>query len=219
MGGILAGRGCGSLVPVDPELIGALKTLTDATRLRIVGRLAAGPGSLEEVARDLGLPLAVVVRQVGLLRRFGVVGPPGRAAAARHELRLDTLQELGRALDELEPAEPGPALDASLPAEDAKVLRGYVGDGRLTAIPAHSAKRLVVLRWLRDQVFTEDRDYPEKEVNQRLALFHPDVASLRRYMVDARLVSRERGLYRRVARDRPADDASDPARPFSRPGV
>jgi hypothetical protein len=47
-------------------------------------------------------------------------------------------------------------------------------------------------------VFTEDRGYPEKEVNQRLGLFHPDVASLRRYMVDGGLVTREAGVYRRV---------------------
>jgi hypothetical protein len=57
---------------------------------------------------------------------------------------------------------------------------------------------LVVLRYLRDEVFTEDRGYPEKEVNQRLALFHPDVASLRRHMVDGGLVTREAGVYRRV---------------------
>lgn len=200
---------------MDPELVGALKTLTDATRLRIVGRLAAGRATLEELARDLDLPLAVVNRQVGLMRRFGIVGPPGRAAARAYELRLDTLQALGRALDELERTTSEPALDPSLPAEEAKVLRGYLEDGRLTTIPAHDRKRQVVLRWLCDQVFVEDRDYPEKEVNQRLALFHPDVASLRRYMVDAGLVSRERGVYRRA----PREPSPDPDRPLDRPGV
>ena len=49
----------------------------------------------------------------------------------------------------------------------------------------------VIYRYLRDQVFTEDRLYPEKEVNQRLALFHPDVATIRRGMVDAGLVTRD----------------------------
>jgi hypothetical protein len=47
-------------------------------------------------------------------------------------------------------------------------------------------------------VFAEDRAYPEKEVNARLALFHPDVASLRRYLVDDGLVTRAGGEYRRV---------------------
>ena len=65
------------------------------------------------------------------------------------------------------------------------------------SIPAQPKRRDVVLRFLLERVFTEDREYPEKEVNQRLALFHPDVASLRRYLVDERYVEREAGLYRR----------------------
>jgi hypothetical protein len=82
--------------------------------------------------------------------------------------------------------------------EEAKTLRAFIVDGRLASIPATEKKRLVILRYLCDQAFTEDRAYPEKEVNQRLALYHPDVASLRRYMVDAGIMTREAGEYRRV---------------------
>jgi len=80
---------------------------------------------------------------------------------------------------------------------DARVLRAFIRDGRLVSIPARDKRRQVVYRYLRDQVFTEDRPYPEREVNQRLALFHPDVATIRRGMVDAGLVTREAGTYRR----------------------
>ena len=82
-----------------------------------------------------------------------------------------------------------------LSREDAKVLRSYLDDGRLTTIPAQGTKRLVVLRWLREQVFTEDRAYPEKEVNQRMALFHRDSAALRRYLVDEGLVTATTAVY------------------------
>ena len=91
----------------------------------------------------------------------------------------------------------GPAGEP-LPPDVERVLRGFFKDGRLTTIPAKERKRLVVLRYLRDQVFTEDRTYQEAEVNQRLALFHRDVAALRRSMVDAGLVTRSAGEYRRV---------------------
>ena len=47
-------------------------------------------------------------------------------------------------------------------------------------------------------MFAEDRAYPEAEVKQRLALFNRDVAALRRYMVDAGLVTRAAGEYRRA---------------------
>ena len=55
----------------------------------------------------------------------------------------------------------------------ARTIRSFIRDGRLTTIPAREKRRQVIYRYLRDQVFTEDRAYPEAEVNLRLALFHP----------------------------------------------
>lgn len=189
---------------MDPDLLAALKALSDPQRLRILGHVAGRPSTAESLATELRLPLAAVVRHVRVLRSVELVRPDGAARGAELLLRIDTLQDIGRQLDELEhgpdrSALPGPDGEL-LPAEDAKVLRAYVEDGRLTGIPAQEKKRLVVLRWLRERVFTEDREYPEKEVNQRLAVFHPDVASLRRHMVDAGLASRSAGLYRRTDR-------------------
>ncbi len=80
-----------------------------------------------------------------------------------------------------------------------QVIFAFVKDDRLVSIPARHKKRLVVIRYLVDRCFPEDRAYPEGEVNQRLALFHPDVAALRRYMVEDGLLTRAAGEYRRVA--------------------
>ena len=82
--------------------------------------------------------------------------------------------------------------------DDEKVLRSFIRDGRLVTIPARAQKRVVILRYLVERCFTEDRAYPEAEVNQRLALWHSDVAALRRYLVDAGLMTRAGGEYRRV---------------------
>ena len=79
-----------------------------------------------------------------------------------------------------------------------KVLRSFVRDGRLVSIPAKPGKRALLLPWLLDACFPEDRDYEEKEVNQRLALMYPDVSALRRYLVDAGLMTRDQGIYRRA---------------------
>jgi hypothetical protein len=90
-----------------------------------------------------------------------------------------------------------------------KVLRAFVRDGRLVSIPAKPRKRELLLPWLLDECFPEDRDYEEKEVNQRLALMYPDVSALRRYLVDGGLMTRDRGVYRRaspLAADRPKPD-------------
>jgi hypothetical protein len=80
----------------------------------------------------------------------------------------------------------------------AKTIRSFIRDGRLASIPAREKRRQVIYRYLCDEVFTEDRGYEEREVNQRLGLFHPDVATIRRGMVDAGLVTRSDGIYRRA---------------------
>ena len=80
-----------------------------------------------------------------------------------------------------------------------KVIRAFVKDGRLVSIPAKPSKCELLLPWLLDRCFPEDRDYEEKEVNQRLALMYPDVSALRRYLVDAGLMTRDQGIYRRAA--------------------
>jgi hypothetical protein len=87
------------------------------------------------------------------------------------------------------------AVDA---ASAARIVAAFIRDGRLTTIPARHKRRLVIYRYLCGAIFTEDRPFEEREVNQRLAIFHPDVATIRRGMVDAGLVTRAQGWYRRV---------------------
>ena len=79
-----------------------------------------------------------------------------------------------------------------------KVVRAFLRGDRLASIPAKPSKRDLLLPVILDRCFPEDRDYEEKEVNMRLALLHPDVAALRRYLVDGRLMTREAGIYRRA---------------------
>ena len=84
------------------------------------------------------------------------------------------------------------------PSYEDKVIWAFIRDNRLVSIPAQDKKRRVILRFLVERCFVEDRAYPEKEVNQRLALFHPDVAALRRYLVESGLMTRQAGEYRRA---------------------
>lgn len=78
-----------------------------------------------------------------------------------------------------------------------RTVRAFIRDGRLVSIPARDRKRRVILRWLRDGLFPEGSDCDEAETNARIATVHPDVAALRRYLVDAGLLGRASGRYRR----------------------
>jgi hypothetical protein len=191
---------------VDRDLVLMLKALCAPPRIRIAGLVAERGRTVDELAALLGLTPRVVARHLDLLVAARLVEARPGPRPFTYTLRIDTLQGVGRTIAEREGAADASAeadaaaadLAAGRDPEDAKVLRTFVVGGRLASIPAQDRKRRVVLRHLRDAIFTEDRAYPEKEVNQRLALFHPDVASLRRYMVDAGLVTRAAGMYRRA---------------------
>jgi hypothetical protein len=91
-----------------------------------------------------------------------------------------------------------------------KVLHAFVVDGRLASIPARERKRNIILQWLATTDFEPDREYPERDVDMRLALRHRDVAALRRSLVEGHYLARADGVYRRRPEaDWPADPDAD----------
>ena len=186
---------------MDPDLLVALKALSDASRLRIVGVLAEGkPISVEELAKRLELSAGTVVHHLNRLRAARLVDSTPRRPYVDYSLRLERLAEIGAALSRMAREQAGTEAPADAPewasAEEAKVLRSFFDNGLLTSIPAQRSKRLVVLHQLAGTVFERKHRYPEKEVNQRLGAVHPDPASLRRYLVDEGFMSRKSGEYR-----------------------
>lgn len=76
-----------------------------------------------------------------------------------------------------------------------RTLRTFFPDGRLLSIPARRRARVVVLLELL-RLFAPGRQYSELEVNDLLRPLHPDVALLRRELVDYGFVTRSAGVYR-----------------------
>ncbi|GAA2740563.1 DUF2087 domain-containing protein [Kitasatospora cinereorecta] len=64
--------------------------------------------------------------------------------------------------------------------------------GRLTAIPRRAARREQLLTHLAETLFVPGRRYTEAEVNDALRTVHDDCAALRRYLVIAGLLERDR---------------------------
>lgn len=163
--------------------------LADPTRLKVVAALALGAGTIEDVARAADLPLKDVALAARRLARAGLVHRDG------HALLLHT-ERFGAPARAAAEAAPPPEPLSDDPAQDA-VLSAFVRNGRLMSIPAQRSKRLVVLDHL-VRVFEAGVRYPEREVNALLAVWHPDVAALRRYLVDEGLLTREAGVYWRT---------------------
>ena len=136
---------------MDQELLTALKALSDASRLRIVGLLADGHRmSVEQLAAALGLTPGTVVHHLKRLRDAGLVDSQARPPYVDYSLRLGRLSQIGGELHRLAQEQAGNANDRlAMPAwasvEDAKVLRAFFEGERLMSIPAQHSKRLVTI--------------------------------------------------------------------------
>ena len=76
-------------------------------------------------------------------------------------------------------------------------LAAFFRNGRLETIPAARDRRQALLAYVAER-FETGREYGEDEVNRILQAVHTDHATLRRYLVDAGLLRREGGVYRRA---------------------
>ncbi len=165
------------------ELLGLL---AERDRLRVVAALALGAATTAEVAERSELPTRGALRALNRLAGGGLVS--GRKGI--WELHPDRFTAAARAAAPAAAAEDRGAGDAAMAA----VLRAFVKDGRLVSFPAARAKRRVVLDHVA-RVFEPGVRYPEREVDTVLRAFHPDYASLRRYLVDEGFMTREAGVY------------------------
>jgi hypothetical protein len=83
-------------------------------------------------------------------------------------------------------------------ADPPELLRPFIRDGRITAVPAKRTRRLLLLDRVA-QAFEPGREYPEAAVDEVLKAIFDDHCALRRYLIDESFMSRTAaGIYWRA---------------------
>jgi hypothetical protein len=168
------------------ELLDFVKAMADVDRLRIIGVLARRRANSSEIAGRLNMPMRDLVDHLAFLEHVGVVN----LKDSLYELSDEKVEALARRqLREEKPVYvPSPDLDE----KSRKVLVSCLNpDGTIKNLPPQPGKLKVLLAYL-VEAFTPGTNYTEKEVNTILRRFHVDVSGLRRDLVDAGLLDRER---------------------------
>lgn len=177
-------------------LLAFFKAMADESRLKIIGLLAGGERSVQELAAALALKEPTVSHHLAVLKAQGLVTVRAEGTTRWHALNRAALEKLAQRV--LQPsshkAPPPRGGDA---AED-KVLQGFVdAEGKLKLIPASRKKRGVVLRWLMKS-FANGRRYSEAEVNAAIQEKHWDSATLRRELIGHKMLARKDRIYWRL---------------------
>jgi hypothetical protein len=169
-----------------------LAALADGGRLRALAAVALGARDRAAVADAAGVDPASAARAVERLVSAGLLAE-GEAGL---EVRIGAIEAALRAVGRMQAVVSAEDLGAT--PEQAAVLRGFLDHrGRLTALPTHHGKRLVVLDFLAGR-FEPGVVYPESDVTSTLQRFNPDGATLRRALVDEGFLERRSGFYWRA---------------------
>lgn len=172
------------------------KSLGHPVRLLMLNLIQAKPRHGEELAMILGLNPATICHHLSLLAAAGLI-------RARKDQYYQTYSMvpgcLERTLSEaVRPSPQGVLPGVAVDAYRNKVLRTFFRRGRLVSIPAQLKKRQIILEQIA-QEFEPGRDYLERDVNLVLLDFNDDIATLRRGLIEHKLMQRQQGLYRRTA--------------------
>lgn len=177
---------------MSEELVAFFKVLSDANRLKIIGLLAQQPYSVEELAALLDLKPPTVSHHLSKLSKVGLVSAKADSYYNVYQLDQKALEERSRSLFSQEKMTASVA-DVDVDAYDNKVIKDFLRkDGSLKTIPAQKKKLEAVLRHI-VKSFEVGKRYSEKRVNEILAKFHEDTASLRRELIGSGLMKREGG--------------------------
>lgn len=171
------------------------KALGHPVRLLIVNLVKIKPRHGEELAAILQLTPATISHHLSKLTDAGLLQAKKDQYYQTYSLVSEPLEETLADLVHL----PQPALFSGV-EQDAyreKVYRNFFKHGRLVQIPAQLKKRVVVLEKIAES-FEPNRAYTEMEVNHILLDFNDDVASLRRGMIEHNLMTRDKGIYKKL---------------------
>ena len=165
-----------------------LQALADPTRLRLVAALLEQPACVEELAERLGLSAPTISHHLGRLDQAGLLNRRREQYYTVCEARPGPLARTLRELVATAADQPG-AEEARQHLLRQRLLATFFDNGRLRQLPAQRKKRRVVLAAFAAD-FAPDRDYAEPEVNEIIARRFADYCTIRRELVDDRLLSR-----------------------------
>ncbi|MEZ4730038.1 MAG: DUF2087 domain-containing protein [Caldilineaceae bacterium] len=180
-----------AITPAERQaaLLNLGKLLLDPDRLKILGLLAQQPCTPETLTTELAVERVQVHLQK--LQESGLVHKQEAQGATWYQLDQQQIFKLKKLLF-ARPEEP-----KGQSAEE-KDLAKFVKEGQLVQLPVRPAQLQLVLAWLAEQ-FEPGVLYAEKQVNVLLQGHTIDHVTLRRLLIDHRLLVRQAGIYQRSA--------------------
>jgi len=179
-----------AITPAEQQetLLNLGKLLLDIDRLKILGLLAQRPCTTETLTTELAVDRVQLHLQK--LQKSGLVHRQQEQATALYQLDNKQIFKLKKLLFAREE-------ETQAQSAEEKDLAKFIKQGQLVQLPVRPAQLRLVLAWLAEQV-EPGVLYTEKQVNDLLQGHAIDHVTLRRLLIDHRLLVRQAGIYQRA---------------------
>jgi len=169
-------------------LIEFFKTFADINRIRLAAALSESALTVEQMASQLSLRAVEIPRHLARLEALELITQSGDAYRFDRK-RFEALTREVLSQHRARPQEG--SNDENADDYERKVVKNYsLPDGRLREIPLQERKLVAILKHV-VQVIEPGTRFTEKQINEKLATFNEDYATLRRALVDHQMIQRE----------------------------
>lgn len=175
------------------ECINIMKALADSSRLMILNGLLEKPQYVEELAARFDLAPSTISFHLKKLEQANLVY---KVKDQYYTIFHVNWSIFDVSLKELISFENIEILiqEERLQAYENKVLKVFFKDDRLLRIPAQHKKRMIVYRFFANQI-QSGRRYSEQAINDLILPYFDDYCTIRRALIDERLLVREGQIY------------------------
>lgn len=171
------------------------KTIGDPTRIKIIALLATKSWNGQALAGKLGLSAPTITHHLKKLREINVVYERRDKNTIYFYLNKSVMKQQIEALgDVMENNKGCTEMDVSSDEQMVIIRNFFTPDGKLKNIPAQRKKKLVVFRHM-VKGLKAGKKYEEKEVNEYIAQFFDDYATIRREFITNHFMYRENNQY------------------------
>ncbi len=179
------------------------RAFADPVRIRMLALLAERSMYGQELAEAMGVTTPTISHHIAILKAAGIVRVEREnnyhhyhfdEQGLKNMTQMLTLEHL-RGIGQSFRLQQDAASVTPTEADDRKMMQeAYFRDSILLSIPHEAKTRRYILEKIAES-FEWGRIYDEKEVNALLKTFHAETATLRRDMIEQKIMMREDGRY------------------------
>lgn len=170
-----------------------IKSLADSSRLRIINSLEEKPLCVEELAERLNLAASTTSFHLKKLEKANLVTKVKDQYYIVYTLNKDFFD---LPLWNLVNFDDGDRFvqDERMEKYKQKVLKAFMKNNKIIKLPVQKKKQMIIINEIK-KLFSNDTNYSETQVNEKILSMYDDYCTVRRIMIEEGLMNRKNGIY------------------------